>query len=201
MVSKIILISKPLFTIFILTLNFIFMKTSFLILFFNLIIICNCNKSPNVSESFPPPVVDIHYIDKAGNDLFINDSNNYVRENVRTYTLINKEKSLDSDFDIHDPTKVVYNPYQWGNAYDQDEGDSVYVAAFVLPITKIDYKMEHYFTTLIDLKQGIEDTMKTYITNVNTIDSLWYNNKLLYANSYFPERYQMRKIITIQKEN
>jgi hypothetical protein len=176
------------------------MKPSFLILFVNLIFY-SCDKAPNNGESFPPPVVDIHYIDKAGNDLFITDTNGYIKDNVRTYTLINKEKSLDSDFDIHDPAKVVYNPYQWGNAYDQDAGDSVYVAAFVLPVKKIDYKKEHYFTTVIDLKEGIEDTMQTYITNGNTIDSLWYNRKLFYANPYYPERYIMRKIITVQKEN
>ncbi|MGN6532031.1 MAG: hypothetical protein ACTHK0_09785 [Ginsengibacter sp.] len=148
-----------------------------------------------------PPVVDIHYINKAGNDLFINVSNGYVKENVRTYTFINNEKYLDSAFDIYDPAKVVYNPYQWGNAYNLEENDSVYVAAFVLPVRKINYQKEHYFTTIIHLKEGVEDTMRTYITNVQTVDSLWYNGKLLYSNPYHPEYYLMQKIITIQKND
>lgn len=176
------------------------MKTSFLILIVSLLIFYSCNKVPSDKGAFPPPVVDIHYIDKAGNELFINDTNGYIKKNVRTYTLINKQKSLDSDFDIHDPTKVVYNPYQWGNAYSQDEGDSVYVAAFVLAVTKIDYKKEHYFTTLIDLKEGVEDTMLVFVNSRKAIDSLWYNRQLLYVNPYWPEVYDMRKIITIQKD-
>lgn len=161
----------------------------------------SCNKSPVNKGAFFNPTIDIHYIDKNGNDLFKNDNNGYIKENVRTYTLVNREKSLDSGFDVANPNKVVYTPYKWGNVYNQDEDDTVYVAVFVLPVTKIDYKNEHYFTTLIDLKEGVEDTMQVYVNSRKGIDSLWYNRQLLYVNPYFPEVYLMQKIITIKKEN
>lgn len=95
---------------------------------------------------------------------------------------------------------MIYNSYKWVNIYNQDGDDTVYVRVFIFPITKFDYKKKHYFTTLINWKEGIEDTMRTYITNIQTIDSLRYNGNLLYANSYFAEPSIMRKIITIEKE-
>lgn len=173
------------------------MKTLFLTPLLPLLII-SCHKAP-VENTFPNPTVAVHYIDKTGNNLFTNGANGFVKENVRIYTLINGEKSIDSTIDVYG--KVVYNPYGWGNAYDSETDDSVFIAAVNLPVTKIDYKNDHYFTTIIDLKEGVEDTMRTYIKGAKTIDSLWYNGKLLYTNPYPSQIYLMQKIITIQKED
>lgn len=171
------------------------MKTLLLISFFTLMFF-SCNKIP---PGTPNPFVGIHYTDKTGNDLFPNGANGYLKENVRTYTLINGKKSLDSATDVYG--KVVYNPFQWGNVYDEDTKDSIFIAAIGLLVTKIDYKNRHYFTTLIDLKEGVEDTMQVFVNSRKSIDSLWYNGELLYYNPYWPEVYPMQKIITIQKEN
>ncbi|MEO8853891.1 MAG: hypothetical protein ABI359_08935 [Ginsengibacter sp.] len=175
------------------------MKTSFLIPFF--ILTCySCTKKPD-KAAFPNPGVSIHYVDQKENDLFGSGINGYVKENVRAYSMINEEKSIDSGIDLQKGNKIVYSPYKWGNAYNEDTGDSVFVATFILPVTKIDYKTEHYFTTLIDLKEGVEDTMRVFVNSRKAIDSLWYNRQLLYVNPYWPEVYDMRKIITIQKED
>ncbi len=176
------------------------MKTSVLIPLFSFILL-SCNKEPVDKGAFPNPHVNIHYTDKAGNNLFTNGANGYIIDKVRTYSLINGVKSLDSAFDLYDPMKVVYNPYGWGKVYDSDTKDSVFIASVGLEVTKINYKSEHYFTTLIDLKDGVEDTMRVFVNSRKAIDSLWYNRQLLYVNPYWPEVYDMRQIIKVQKND
>ena len=167
------------------------------ILIIIIIVSVSCNKDHVKKGDFPNPGVNIQYLDNNGNNLFSDGRNGYIIDNVRTYTLINGEKSIDSDQN----NKLDYNPYVWRTIYDDETKDSVFVASFVLSVYKIDYVNEHYFTTLIDLKEGVQDTMRTFINGSKSIDSLWYNGKLLYTNPYFPQYYDMRKIITVEKEN
>lgn len=175
------------------------MKTLIEILFLSMVCV-SCNKDQTEKNDFPNPVVAVHYEDSGGNDLFSDGRNGYTKDNVRTYTLINGKKSIDSDVDVFQNNKTAYNPYKWGTIYNEETKDSVFVAVFGLPANKIDYQIQHYFTTLIILKEGVQDTMRTYINGTKSIDSLWYNNLLLYVNPYPHESYPMNKIITIEKD-
>ncbi|MGN6530673.1 MAG: hypothetical protein ACTHK0_02820 [Ginsengibacter sp.] len=116
----------------------------FLLAFY--ILIFSCSKPAN-KNALANPYVDIHYIDTDGNTLFTNNDKGYIKNKVRTYTLINGEKSLDTF--ISTTGQIVYNPIWFVNRYDAEKGDSVLVGVFGLPLEKVDYKSDHYFTTLL----------------------------------------------------
>jgi hypothetical protein len=175
-------------------------KFSIILLLFVIIASNSCKRAAPCCYIPDQIRVNVHYLDTSGNTLFMNDLLGYKKSNVRTYALVDNLKVLDANVDIVTST-ATYNPYRWEYVYDEDRGDSVYAAIFSLPFTKNDYKRVHYFTLLIDLKEGVEDTMQTYITSEGIVDSLWYNARLRYSNTHSPESSLTDKIINVTKVN
>ena len=109
--------------------------------------------------------VSIHYVDGNGNDLFTNGQNGYFKDSVQVYDLKNEIPTF------------IPNGYYW----------SFWLQSSILTTgyTNNDI-VNRYYTCLIHLKQGVDDTLKVHLTGNQQIgsfpDSIWYNGKLSKMN-------------------
>jgi hypothetical protein len=127
-------------------------------LFFILFISC---KRGGVCDNLPQILV--HYVDQAGNNLFTNGQNGYVKDSFLIASIggavVPNSKSAFVD---------------WTSSTIQ-LGPSIYVN-----ITN------QYATLIIYLKNGVSDTLKMHLTSksisCSQLDSIWYNGQLKKAN-------------------
>jgi|GEM_PF-5712442 hypothetical protein len=130
-------------------------------------IICSCKKSQNDAGTAIYGVL-IHYVDSGGNDLFSHSNdgqNGYWIDSLNVYDITSSKKSL---------------PPCYENTFNyQFQQLNVLRTSFC----ENQDIVNRYSYTLVNLKAGIFDTIKTHIDH-NTIgpstnyDSIWYNGVL-----------------------
>ena len=108
--------------------------------------------------------VQIHYVDNAGRDLFINGQNGYYKDSVNIYDFQNGIKTA--------------LPISNQASYFADWASSTIVIDGSINNNVIN----RYTTNIIHLKIGVDDTLKIHLTGEKQFgshyDSLWYNGVL-----------------------
>ena len=112
----------------------------------------------------PIPEVQIHYMDKVGNDLFTNGQNGYYKDSVAILNLGGDKIPNYVDFVEWAPSTLLLQP-------------SIY--------TNI---INNYCSLVIYLRNGVNDTLKMHLTSIRladgaTLDSIWYNGRLKKAGT------------------
>lgn len=120
----------------------------------------SCRKGPG---DFFSPIV-IRYVDKNGNPLFTNGQNGYYKDSVKVYDLKNGIAAFI-------PNGYIWVDWAPSTLRTGDANNDI---------------VNRYYTCLIHLKTGIDDTLKVHLTGDQQMgsynDSIWYNGKLSKMN-------------------
>lgn len=113
-------------------------------------------------------VVQIHYVDVTGRDLFRNGQNRYYLDSVIVYHMIHGIKR-----------KIFLNNFPEYQGF----GENVLYPSSGISITPPDSAISNQYTvSIIHLKPNVDDTLKIHLTGTkqagSLYDSIWYNNVL-----------------------
>lgn len=116
--------------------------------------------------------IAIHYINNAGNDLFTNGQNGYIRgDNILQISSLQNGTA-----------NLIYlqnQPYPYGYYFTRNilggkaatDSSTIIIGTYNLPV------YNNYTTNTIQLKTGVVDTLKAHVIGV-VYDSIWYNGIL-----------------------
>jgi hypothetical protein len=119
------------------------------------LVIASCHKP---HPTLPPGRVTIFYKNNLGNSLF--NTNNYLRANV--------SRSI-----LYKSSLYPFQNFAWENYWIPDS------SLAIADLANNGLDSNDYVTYLINLKQGVQDTLVGHIkSGYPYFDSIWYNGKM-----------------------